>query len=188
MQHKMEEKLEKPAQPNIQLEPVSSETIDLYCKVGEQAYRDHYLHLWPDQDPSPYVDTSFRSRLVKTELVQKNNLHFLIRSGETTLGIAKLVLNKNPEGLIFPKPVFLEKIYLLKDYTGMGIGPTVLSVLHAMCRQMGMGYISLTTMQKGRALSFYLKMGYEILRKEVLPFENALAEERGMYLLGRSLK
>ncbi|GGD56778.1 GNAT family N-acetyltransferase [Muriicola marianensis] len=184
----MEEKLEERGQPTIQLEPVIVETLDLYCKIGEQAYRDHYLHLWPDQDPSPYIENSFRARLVQTELVQKNNLHYLVRSGATIIGIAKLVLNKNPKGLIFSDPVFLEKIYLLKEYTGKGYGPKVLSTLHDRARQLGMGYICLSTMQKGRALSFYLKMGYEILREEVLPFENAIPEEKGMYLLGRSLK
>lgn len=187
MQYKMEGKLEDRGQPTIQLEAVRAETLDLYCEIGEQAYRDHYLHLWPGQDPSPYIEKNFRPRVVHTDLTHKNNLHFLVISGKITVGIAKLILNKNPEGLVFSEPVFLEKIYLLKDHTGRGIGPAVLSALHAESRKRGMCYICLATMQKGRALSFYLKMGYEILREEVLPFENAIQEERGMYLLGRSL-
>lgn len=184
----MEGELEEQSPFTVQLEPVSVQTLHHYCKVGEQAYRDHYLHLWPDQDPSPYIDTSFRTHVVQKELAQENNLHFLIRYGNSNIGIAKLILNKNPEGLVFPDPVFLEKIYLIKEHTGKGIGPTILEALHGLCMQLEMEYICLATMRKGRALSFYQKMGYEILREEVLPFENAIPEERGMYLLGRSLK
>ncbi|WP_163692998.1 GNAT family N-acetyltransferase [Muriicola jejuensis] len=184
----MEEKLGGPGRSQIFLEPVSGETAELYCRLGEQAYRDHYLHLWPRKDPSPYIHTSFTPRVVQSEMTEQDNLHFILRFGVDAIGIAKLILNRNPKGLEFPAPVYLEKIYLLKDHTGMGIGEQVILALHTLSRKRGMGYIYLATMQKGRALSFYLKMGYEILRKETLPFENAIPEEKGMFLLGRNLE
>jgi GNAT superfamily N-acetyltransferase len=84
--------------------------------------------------------------------------------------------------------VFLEKIYLLKAFTGMGYGEQVLLALHAQARNEGSRSIYLATMKKGRALSFYKKLGYQVLKEEILPFENAVPKERGMFLLGRSLE
>ncbi len=188
MQHQMEEKLGGPGQIQIFLEPVSGETVELYCRLGEKAYRDHYLHLWPRKDPSPYIHTSFTPGVVQLEMTEEDNLHFIVRYVNDAIGIAKLVLNRNPKGLDLPAPVYLEKIYLLKDHTGMGIGAQVLLALHDLSSKRGMRYIYLATMQKGRALSFYLKMGYTILREEILPFENAIPEEKGMFLLGRNLE
>ncbi len=181
MQHQMETELK----PKIQLIPLAPEGIGLYCKLGEQAYRDHYLHLWPDRDPSPYIDTSFTREIVTQELGDPNNLHFLMRAGKEYIGIAKVIKNQKPPELELPKPLFLEKIYLLGAFTGQGFGEDTLLSLHELAREMGRQSVYLLTMRKGRALAFYHRMGYKVLREAHLPFENAVQEERGMYLLGK---
>ncbi len=187
MQHQMAGELRREKLPGIVLEPVHSETWSDYCRLGENAYREHYLHLWPGQDPSPYLQKSFTKEVVQNELSSKDNLLFIIRLAGEGIGIAKLVLNRPPAQIELPAPVYLEKIYLLKEHTGRGFGRQVLTALHALSHKKGGESIYLLTMRKGKALTFYQEIGYHILREEMLPFENAIQEERGMYLLARSL-
>ncbi len=187
MQHQMAEGLKQEDLPAIILESVTRDTQADYCQVGEKAYREHYLHLWPEQDPSPYLRKSFTTGVVLEELGNEDNLLFIIRLEGEAIGIAKLVRGRPLSGTELPKPIYLEKIYLLKEHTGKGYGQQVLKALHDLSREEGGESIYLLTMRRGRALSFYQKLGYRILREEILPFENAIPEERGMYLLARSL-
>jgi GNAT superfamily N-acetyltransferase len=183
----MEEVLNHPKKADILLEPVRPETRETYCLLGEKAYRQHYLHLWPKEDPSPYMKTNFAVMGVLKELKNAQNLLFIIRMDGEGIGIAKLVRGRTLPGMELPEPIYLEKVYLLKKHTGKGYGTQVLSALHAVSSREGGKSIYLLTMKKGRALAFYQKLGYRILREEKLPFENAIPEERGMYLLARAL-
>lgn len=187
MQHQMAESLKPQDLPAISLESVTRDTQADYCKLGEKAYRDHYLHLWPEQDPSPYLQKSFTKGVVLEELENEDNLLYIIRLEGEGIGIAKLVRRRPLPETELPKPIYLEKIYLLKEHTGKGYGQQVLKALHHISREEGGESIYLLTMRKGRALPFYQKLGYRILRAEMLPFENAIPEERGMYLLASSL-
>ncbi|NNK20400.1 MAG: hypothetical protein HKP07_03775, partial [Flavobacteriaceae bacterium] len=63
----MERELEQGELDNVRLELLEPEHHETYCKIGEQAYRDHYLHLWPEQNPSPYIRTSFTTESIARE-------------------------------------------------------------------------------------------------------------------------
>lgn len=179
--------MDKELTPKVELVPLTTGSIGLYCKLGEQAYRDHYLHLWPNGDPTPYIEISYTNKVVTKEMSDPNNLHYLIRAERKYIGIAKGIKNRQPVEMDMSEPFFLEKIYFLKAFTGRGYGEDALRTLHATVRKMGMHSVYLLTMRKGRALAFYQKMGYRILREALLPFENAVPEERGMYVLGKIL-
>jgi GNAT superfamily N-acetyltransferase len=171
----------------IGLEPLSEATFATYCKIGEQAYRDHYLHLWPGEDPSPYIENSFKKRVLRKEINDQNTFHFIIRKGSEAIGILKLIRKKGVKDLPQKDAMLLEKIYLLNKFTGQGFGKQILKQTETMALNLQARYIWLATMQKGRALSFYQDLGYAIIGDQKLPFENAREEEKGMFLLVKEL-
>ena len=159
MQHQMADGLKQEELPSIILESVTTETQADYCRLGEKAYRQHYLHLWPGQDPTPYLQKSFTKEVVQDELKREENLLFIIRQEGKGIGIAKLVRERPVPEIELPAPIYLEKIYLLKEHTGKGNGQKVLNALHSVSREGGGKSIYLLTMRKGRALPFYQKLG-----------------------------
>jgi GNAT superfamily N-acetyltransferase len=81
----------------------------------------------------------------------------------------------------------LEKIYLIRAYTGKGHGKIILGLVEAYARDVKKKSILLDTMKKGRALAFYKSFGFRVVGEKELPFQNALQEEKGMYLLYKAL-
>jgi len=170
------------------LEPLIKKTFDIYCKVGEQAYRDHYLHLWPGEDPAPYINSSFTKEILNSETSEKNTFHFLVKSGIEVIGILKLIVGEDIPKIPLPRPMYLEKIYLLRKHTGKGYGKQVLLQVEKLAKEHSAKSIWLATMKKGFPLRFYQNIGFEIIGEQQLPFEKSIPEERGMYLLCKRLK
>ncbi len=171
----------------LRLEPLNTGTFSTYCEIGEQAYREHYLHLWPEKDPSPYLKSSFTTAVLKNEVSDPATFHFIIRNKQEGIGIAKLVRNKGFKEFPDTNSILLEKIYILQSCTGKGCGTQVLEQLETYAKGLGMRYLWLATMKKGEALKFYQKLGYSIKGEQILPFENARPEEKGMYILVKEI-
>lgn len=83
--------------------------------------------------------------------------------------------------------LLLEKVYLLKEYAGRGIGRKVLSFVEAYALERNKGALWLDTMKNGPALYFYLSYGFEIWGDQRLEFENVREGEKPMYILGKRL-
>ncbi|QBA64679.1 GNAT family N-acetyltransferase [Muriicola soli] len=184
----MEKELRRNKIHRVQLEPLKAGTQELYCRLGEQAYRDHYLHLWPDRDPTPYISTSFTQTIVSGETKDKTNLHYLVRLGTEYIGIVKLIKFHQINSISLQEPMYLEKIYFLSQYTGKGYGKEILAEIEAISLQGKMKTLWLATMKKGFPLRFYQNLGFEIIGEQELPFKESIPEQRGMYILGKSLR
>lgn len=171
----------------IGLEPLSDATFYTYCKLGEQAYREHYLHLWPEKDPSAYIESSFTTAVLRKEIQDPNTLHFIIRKQHEGIGILKLIRDKGMDKVSHSGSMLLEKIYLLHEHTGKGYGRQILEQLEEMAIGLKISHLWLATMKKGSALRFYQELGYTIVGEQELPFENAKQDEKEMYLLIKKL-
>ena len=71
----------------IKFEKVSNKTSRLYCRLGTKAYKEHYLHLWQNNDPTPYIEKSFTIDVVKDELKDNSVSLWLIYLDYTFLQI-----------------------------------------------------------------------------------------------------
>ena len=172
----------------IDIVPLTPEGVDSYISTGIQSYCEHYLHLWENRDPDPYISNSFSRDIVQQEYEDPNVLLFLICRNTLPAGILKLVLNRTFE---LPEPIkclFLERIYLLAEFSGMGIGGRVLQFTEAIAREQKTKAVCLETMRKGPALKFYQKNGYDIWQTKNLEYPGLVQEERPMYILGKHLK
>ncbi len=168
---------------SISFEAVKQSNQHTYVAVGALSYRQHYTHLWERGDPSLYLAGSFTAEVVAGELRDKGNAHFIVTANGKEAGILKIIKDC-PVG-VYPanQALLIEKIYLLNDRTGRGIGAAVLEFAEAYARRLGKKVIWLDTMQKGPALHFYLKHNYKILEEHTLNYTGVLHEEKPMYIL-----
>ena len=169
----------------VNLDPVTEATMGVYITVGKRSYCQHYLHLWPNQDPTPYLSRSFTPEVVQSEINDVNNAHFLVVAGNQNVGIVKLVLNKNFDGYDPSEALLAEKIYLLKEHTGKGAGQKVLESIMGKAKHLRKKVVWLDTMKKGSALDFYLQNGFSIVKESSLQLPGAIDSERPMWILAR---
>lgn len=172
----------------ISIKPVTPETCYLYCNLGIKAYKEHYLHLWKNSDPSPYIQKSFTLDVVDSELKDISSNLFLIYTGEKAIGILKIIKDASIAPYSSKEAIFLEKIYLLNEFSGIGLGSRVLSWVETYSLNSNKKILWLETMQKGQALNFYLKNEYKILKATNHPMDEVLPDQKPMYVLFKKLK
>lgn len=172
---------------DIYFEPVNSSTIDTYILVGKKSYQEHYLHLWKNEDSTPYILKSFTKTIVQNELFDPNIENFLVQTEHTTVGIVKLIKNKALDEHSSENALLAEKIYLLQAYSGKGLGKMVLQLIENYAKDLNKDVIWLDTMKKGNPINFYLKNGFKIKRESELKLEGAKLSEKEMWVLTKQL-
>lgn len=164
------------------------ELISTYNQVGSDSYCQHYLHLWENRNPLPYIESSFTEEVVAGEIQDDNLVHFIIEEKGEMAGIIKLVRNAPVESFTGQEAILLEKIYLLSTFTGQGLGKKCLQYVIDFATRQGKKVLWLDTMKKGRALQFYLDAGFIIWSEKDHHFKEILADQRPMYVLGYPLE
>ncbi|MGB5368989.1 MAG: hypothetical protein WBN18_01055, partial [Flavobacteriaceae bacterium] len=111
---------------NISIKPLEVSLYQTYIEVGVLAYRQHYLHLWEDQNPDPYINIAFTLEVLRNEALNCNTKLFLVYKDTLAIGILKI----NLEHSLGPHPstevLLFDKIYIMKAYSGQGVGKKVL--------------------------------------------------------------
>lgn len=170
------------------LTPVSEADLPAYVATGARAYTDHYCHLWPGGDPGPYLSRNFTLPLAKKQLQDPACRLWLLREGDQVAGICKLVLDRDLPGFPAGSSVYIEKIYLKKDFTAKGMGTALLREIERFARESGRDVLWLEAMQKGPALAFYLKNGFVRVGQTQVPYPEVLPDEKMMWILTRELR
>lgn len=169
----------------VHFEPLRPATYEAYIEVGTKAYHQHYLHLWPDGDPSPYISSSFTHEVLQKEEGNTNTMHYLIKSDAKTIGILKFTLDAGIQSFTPQEALYVDKIYIVQEYSGQGIGQKTIRFVLLRAQELGKKIIWLDTMQKGPALQFYLKNGFEIIGKSEVQLPNVLPTEKQMYIMAK---
>ncbi|WP_222984718.1 GNAT family N-acetyltransferase [Flagellimonas meishanensis] len=171
----------------VVLELVQKDTVGTYIEVGQQSYCEHYLHLWENEDSSPYLQSSFIHDVVHKELEDSNVILFLVKTENIPVGIVKLILDQELDEISAKDALLAQKIYLLKSFSGLGIGKKVLQLIEGFAKNLQKKVVWLDTMQKGKPIHFYLKNGYKIKKESELKLPGAKAAERPMWILTKQL-
>mgnify|MGYP000291460144 CR=1 FL=1 len=171
----------------VEILPLTEQLFKIYIEVGTIAYNQHYLHLWKNSDSAPYISSSFTQDVLQKEEQDANTELYLVKNGNISIGVLKLDLDASLDSYGKKEAILLDKIYLLKEYSGKGIGKKVLDFTENRARQLGKKIIWLDTMKTGSALQFYLKNGFEIYSETKLIFREAIESERPMYIMAKKI-
>ncbi|KKM83275.1 hypothetical protein LCGC14_1311100 [marine sediment metagenome] len=171
----------------MEIIPLTESLFESYIEIGKKAYDHHYLHLWKNQDSSPYHERSFTRDVLLKDLTDGTIELFLIHFEGKPAGVLKIIKDSPIHPFSGEEALLLEKIYILNVYTGKGIGKEVLAFTEQRAKELSKKIIWLETMQNSRALHFYLAHGFEINSETLLHYDAALDTERPMYRLVKSL-
>lgn len=123
------------------------------ARLADTIWREHYTPIIGKAQVD-YMLEHFQSGEAVARQVADAMIYFLIEEGKTPLGY--LAIQKRGQEL------FLSKIYLLREYRGLGIGKKAMDFIVGKAREFGCDRIALTV-NKNNDLSIkaYAKMGFE---------------------------
>lgn len=167
----------------VHFEPLIAQRHKTYIRIGIKAYNQHYLHLWPEGDSTPYIESSFTEEVLDKEEQDKNTSLFLINFKKEAVGILKITHNLALDNCSAEDALYVDKIYIIKEATGKSIGKKVLQFISLRAKELNKTIIWLDTMQKGPALNFYLNNGFKKHSESKITFPQAIEAEKPMFIM-----
>jgi diamine N-acetyltransferase len=147
---------------------------------------EHYVYLWLDNGNN-YIKTNFNADKISEEISDPNSRFFLIRDGQQSVGLIKLNIDSKTSNFSEDLALELERIYLIKDYSGKGLGKKAIEFVIDLARNKGKQIIWLKAMQSSLAVEFYKKHGFIIVGETTLTYPEIKREFQKMFIMQLNL-
>lgn len=168
----------------FQYQKLGLHDIPLIQQMGRATYEPYYKEVWNPGGLDWYMEKCFGTAILLRELPDPN-IEYLIPYDETgkPVGMLKLVLQEpTPDGTI-SNALYLEKIYLLPDFFGKGIGQLLMSFVCEKAAMLEREAVWLTVMKSG-PVKAYERAGFRHIGEVSYDFELLKAPQRlGLVML-----
>ena len=148
-------------------------------KICIDAYSLSFHSHWNDGGLEWYLDNEFNDKRLSLDLSDKNTEYFFIEHKEKQVGFIKTKITSLSD--FIKNSVELEKIYVLPECKGMGIGKMALNSIIKKAENTGMKSLFLCVIDSNEdAIAFYEKLGFKFHSKTILDVPYFKEELKGM--------
>lgn len=148
-------------------------------------YPQYYTYLWDDAG-AWYMNYVYSESKLQAELLDENVHYYFAEVNGEAIGYLKLNPHKNLNGE--PNGFEIERIYMLNEVRGLGIGKQLMTFAFDFARQLQKGYVWLHVMDSSpNSIAFYQKLGFKAVGETWLPFERMLPGYRRMWQMRKEL-
>ena len=166
----------------MELKKATLEQIPALREICTSAYAFNFASHWNEGGLDWYLDREFSIERLSADLVKPEIEYFFVVKEKQTVGFVKFNTQTNLPGLPDREGCELQKIYLLPEMKGAGIGKVVLQILINRARSMDKRIFSLCVLDTNLpAIAFYKKSGFNFhsnFRLDIPYFQEA---RKGMH-------
>jgi ribosomal protein S18 acetylase RimI-like enzyme len=131
-----------------------------------------------------YLNEAFTETQFEKELANPNSTFFIALSQDEIIGYTKVNLVPAQTDIHDPESLEIARLYLLKDYIGLGLGKKLLELAVDFARQSNKKYIWLGVWEHNpRAINFYERNGFKKFSSHPFPFGDEIQTD---WLMKRS--
>ncbi|NCT09998.1 MAG: GNAT family N-acetyltransferase [Flavobacteriia bacterium] len=150
----------------IHIQKATIHDAKILSEVGFHSFKSAHGHSAPKKDIEEYMTKNFTENVFFKELSNEKNQFYLIKYNEIIVGYTLVIFDKKEAQILVEKPAYLSRIYLLEAYYGLGLGKQLFDFIKSLCIENQQSGIWLNVwVENLRAISFYKKMGFEIVGK-----------------------
>ncbi len=170
----------------MELKKALLENINKLKKICIDAYSLSFHNHWNDGGLEWYLDTEFSDKRLALDLTDKKTEYYFIEHQEKHVGFIKIKINSSSS--FIPNSVELEKIYVLPECKGMGIGKLALNDIIQKTKNSGRACVFLCVIDTNEsAIAFYEKLGFKFHSKTTLDVPYFKEELKGMNRMIKNL-
>lgn len=159
--------------------------IPALIQLGIKTFYDTFIPFNKQEDMEAYLNSTFTQERLHTEFEEEGSVFFLAVHGERPAGYAKIRMktgHDQPEGR---KPMEIERLYVLNDFLGHGIGAKLMEQCLAWGKFIQCDVVWLGVWEHNeRAKRFYTKWGFEKYSQHVFMLGN---DEQTDHLMKKQL-
>jgi len=165
----------------MKLEKANNSTINGLQKICLAAYTQNFAHHWEENGLALYLENQFSSNRLSADLANPNLGYYFIKEADKAIGFIKINLAAQlanyPDGTVAE----LEKIYILPELKGQGIGKKALSATMNLIAALNKKTFFLCVIDTNTAaIKFYEKLGFQFHSKTRLDAPFFKEELKGM--------
>jgi len=148
---------------NTRIRAVLESELNLLRDISIQTFVDAFGSQNTASDMKLYIEESRNQLVVRQEFDDPNVILLFTESEGSIAGFMKINLKDAQSEQFELSSLELERIYVLPDFQGKGVGEQMLAFFEKTGREQGVDMIWLGVWKKNpRAISFYERHGFEI--------------------------
>ena len=149
---------------SIRVESFTSAEVDVLAELGKKTFLESHGHSAAPEDVQHYIDSHFERSILLKELSHPDTYLNKILVDDQLAGYTKLIFNSSqPLAKVSPIAKF-ERLYLLKEFYGSGIGKKVLAHTIDTAKKYNQKALWLFVWTENmRAFKFYQKNEFKII-------------------------
>lgn len=136
---------------------------DLYIlkEISYNTYDDTFKPFNTPENMSAYLESAYNIEKLKIELQDKNSKFYFIYVDDDLGGYIKINENEAQTDIHDPNALEVERLYIKKEYHGMGLGKVLMEEAIDIAKSRGKSHIWLGVWEKNyNAQKFYKKFGF----------------------------
>lgn len=158
---------------NIEIRKVTINDLEELQKIGRLTFYETFASGNTEENMNKYLDEAFSLTKLTTDLSDNNAEFYFATLDNKVIGYLKLNFGQSQTELQDNKAVEIERIYVLKEYHGKGVGQLLLDTAIKIARQKNAEYVWLGVWEENhRAINFYKKNGFVEFDKHIFKLGN----------------
>lgn len=148
----------------ITIRKATIEDVDILSSLSKEAFLPAHGHSAPKKDISSYIQANFSVENFKEEIMNPDFEYYLIYHTSNIAGFSKVIFNYPTHHIAPVKVTKMERLYLLKEFYGLGIGLQLMNFNSTLAQKNKQSGIWLEVwIENLRAINFYKKVGFKIV-------------------------
>ena len=183
----MEHVQQQAEKTTMELQKANITDITKLRKICIEAYSKSFYDHWNEGGLEWYLDKEFSIERLTSDLLDTKTAYYFITHELNHVGFIK-IRNQEHKILEIENAVELEKIYVLPEYKGMGIGKLALIEIIKITKAQDYKNMFLCVIDtNANAIAFYEKLGFNFHSKTILDVPYFKAELKGMHRMIKKL-
>lgn len=147
---------------NFNIIKATSIDVEMLQKISKQTFFEAFADDNSEENIQKYLISEFSIEKLKKELNSKNTEFYFAFYNQKVIGYLKLNFENSQTELKFTNTTEIERIYVLKEFYGKGVGNLLLKKSIEMAHRQKTNFIWLGVWEKNfRAIRFYEKNGFK---------------------------
>jgi diamine N-acetyltransferase len=145
----------------FRIRPCDGTDLEALRNIAWQTYDDTFRHFNAAANMDAYLASAFSREKLQAELAHPHSTFFFLFLEGSLTGYLKLNDDTAQTDLNDPHALEIERIYVKRDFQGLGLGRALLGKAMDVARERKKRFVWLGVWEKnGNAIAFYKKMGF----------------------------
>ncbi len=147
----------------VSIRRAQEEDFSVLAELGEQSFIQSHGWSAPPDVIGEYKKNNFTGEACKKQLSDLANVYHILYHNHKPAGYSKIIFNAPPATIPIQTITKLERLYLLKEYYGLGLGFHLLQFNIELSKEHNQSGMWLEVWKENqRAIDFYQKAGFKV--------------------------